>query len=69
MHNDAIQTETPQPVAPWPHTAALFIVLAASALLGQQRAASIATSGAYWYRYGSTITLSWLLLGSVVAGI
>ncbi|QHN04891.1 CPBP family intramembrane metalloprotease [Granulicella sp. WH15] len=77
MHNDTIQPAppplvtdaVPQPVAPWPHTVALFVVLIASALLGQQRAAGIANGGTHWYRYGSTVMLSWLLLGSVVAGV
>ncbi len=69
MHNETIQPATPQPVAPWPHTAALFVVLVLAALLGQQRAADIGATRTHWYRYGSTITLSWLLLGSVVAGI
>jgi membrane protease YdiL (CAAX protease family) len=48
---------------------ALFVVLLASATMSQQRAANIAGSVMHWSRYGSTVMLSWLLLGAVVAGI
>jgi membrane protease YdiL (CAAX protease family) len=56
-------------IAPWPHTLALFAVFATTALLGSGRAVSMANSVADWTRYSSTIMLSWLLLGAVVAGI
>jgi membrane protease YdiL (CAAX protease family) len=58
-----------QPIAHWTHTAALLGFLTLTALLGRIRAELPASAGSHTLRYFSTITLEWLLLGSVIAGI
>ncbi len=60
---------TAAPIAHWTHTAALISLLAIYAVLGHQRAAQPAAGGSHMLRYVSSITLEWLLLGSVIAGI
>jgi membrane protease YdiL (CAAX protease family) len=58
-----------RPIAHWTHTVALILFLLLSATLAHQRVASANPSGSLLLRYASTLTLEWLLLGSVVAGI
>jgi len=58
-----------EPIAPWPHTVALFVLLIGSALLSQQRVTSTPSALPHLQRYLSSIILTWMLLGSVVAGI
>jgi membrane protease YdiL (CAAX protease family) len=60
---------TIKPIAHWTHTAALLGFLTLSALLGRLRAELPVEAGSHTLRYVSTITLEWLLLGSVIAGI
>ena len=81
MHEDAIPSDappppipdaTPQPIAPWPHTLALVVILVTAAVLGAQRTSTFSGAMAtipQWYRYASSVLMSWLLLGSVIAGI
>lgn len=79
MHDDTIQREPApippipnsgmNPIAPWPHTLALFVLLIGSALLSQQRVAAPASVIPHLSRYASSVVLTWMLLGSVVAGI
>jgi len=64
-----IPTESLQPVAPWPHTVALFAVLTLTTIYGRGRAASTAIEPSKITRYLSTGVVEWLLLGSVIAGI
>jgi membrane protease YdiL (CAAX protease family) len=60
---------TAKPIAHWTHTLALIVFLLISATVSHQRAATAGTSGSPLLRYGSTLALEWLLLGSVIAGI
>jgi len=62
-------TAVPLPVAPWPHTAALFALLVGSALLSQRQVSAAPSVLPHVQRYLSGIILTWLLLGSVIAGI
>jgi membrane protease YdiL (CAAX protease family) len=59
----------PQPIAHWTHTLALILFLLLSEALAHQRIAAANPSGSPLLRYASTLTLEWLLLGSVIAGI
>jgi membrane protease YdiL (CAAX protease family) len=58
-----------EPVAHWTHTLALILFLLLSATFAHQRVAAANPAGSPLLRYASTLTLEWLLLGSVVAGI
>lgn len=59
-----------RPIAPWLHTLALFVLLAGAASLSRVRAQNMAVIDlSSFARYGSSILLSWMLLGAVVAGI
>jgi membrane protease YdiL (CAAX protease family) len=59
----------PRAIAHWTHTLALLLFLALTAVFGHMRAAASSDSVSHGLRYTSTITLEWLLLGSVIAGI
>jgi membrane protease YdiL (CAAX protease family) len=62
--------DTPiEPIAHWAHTLALLLFLIISAALAHRRAATGNLAGSPVLRYASTLTLEWLLLGSVIAGI
>lgn len=57
-----------QPIAPWWHTVAVLLLLAAWATAGH--AGMKATFGrAHWVTYISSIMTQWMLLGSCVAGV
>jgi membrane protease YdiL (CAAX protease family) len=86
MHEDAIPSLSPElsappppipdaaprPIAPWPHTLALFVILLGAAALGRERTGTFSNALdtiPQWYRYASSVLMTWLLLGAVVAGI
>jgi membrane protease YdiL (CAAX protease family) len=58
-----------RPIAHWTHTLAIVLFMLLSAALSSHRAASLAEAAPHLLRYGTTIALEWLLLGSVIAGI
>ena len=58
-----------KPIAHWTHTVALVLFLLLSAMFAHQRAATANPSASPLTRYVSTLTLEWLLLGSVIAGV
>ena len=58
-----------RPIAHWTHTVALLCFLLLSASFAHQRIASVSGNASPLLRYVSTVTLEWLLLGSVIAGI
>jgi uncharacterized protein len=60
-------TDTPRPIAPWQHTLAILAILATWAFLGHHSHSGDATPRSIGYASG--IMLSWMLLGSVVAGV
>lgn len=62
-------TEAIKPIAHWTHTLALLLFLLLSATFAHQRVATANPSASPLPRYVSTVTLEWLLLGSVIAGI
>jgi len=59
-----------QPIAPWPHTAAILLLLVVGATFSHSRAAvNVATHPPLIPRYLSSIALEWAMLGIVLAGI
>ena len=58
-----------EPIAHWSHTLGLILFLLLSATLAHQRVSEANPTGSPLLRYVSTVTLEWLLLGSVIAGI
>ena len=61
---------TPRPIAHWSHTLALVFILVIFAFFGHARSTSTAIDATpKIMRYGTSILLEWLLLGSVIAGI
>jgi membrane protease YdiL (CAAX protease family) len=58
-----------EPIAHWTHTLGLILFLLLSATLAHQRVSEASPTGSPLLRYVSTVTLEWLLLGSVIAGI
>jgi membrane protease YdiL (CAAX protease family) len=62
-------TEPAEPIAHWTHTLGLILFLLLSATFAHQRVAEANPAGSPLLRYVSTLTLEWLLLGSVIAGI
>ena len=65
----SVVPSTAAPIAHWTHTAALISFLALYAVLGHERTKLPVAGGSHMLRYVSSITLEWLLLGSVIAGI
>ena len=64
-----IPADSSKPIAHWSHTLALVVFLVAFAIVGHSRATSIVETTPRLTRYFSSLTLEWLLLGSVIAGI
>ena len=54
-------------VAPWWHTALMLVAFAAFVLMGQTR--HYTASASRFTMYGSQVLFSWLLFGSVIAGV
>lgn len=65
-----ISGNTPRPIAHWTHTVALVVILILFTFFGHARATTYALDATpKIMRYGTSILLEWLLLGSVIAGI
>ncbi len=57
------------PIAHWTHTLALLLFLLLTATFAHQHSTAPNPNSSPLPRYASTLTLEWLLLGSVIAGI
>jgi membrane protease YdiL (CAAX protease family) len=59
----------PEPIAPWPHTVFLMVVLGLGAAYGALRLRVPAAMGPRAFTYGSSIVLQCLLVGTTIAGL
>lgn len=59
----------PEPIAPWPHTVFLMLVLALGAAYGALRLRLPAAIGPRAFTYASSIVLQCLLVGTTIAGL
>jgi membrane protease YdiL (CAAX protease family) len=74
MRDDAISTapagsHEDAPIAPWPHTAAVLIVLLLTTVLSHMRVSAVSEQMPKTFRYLSSGLLEWTFLGSVIAGL